>query len=93
MKKSSAAVRKEPTDLFNEYEENLQYLRSAAAETPEAQARVLEQFIRNAAIQAKRTSVPSAKFLEMCAAAREAVEPVDMDFSWGMPRQTRRSSG
>ena len=49
----------------------------------------VEQFIEMAAWQAKASGVPSVKFQEMCAAARDAVEPLDTDFRFGMPRKTR----
>jgi hypothetical protein len=34
--------------------------------------------------------IPLAKFQEMCGSAREAVEPLDTNFQFGMPRQTRK---
>jgi hypothetical protein len=92
MKKGNAAVRNETTatDLLNEREKMLRYLQSEEWQIPEAQRRGLEQMIKMAALQAKKMGIPLAKFQEMCGSAREAVEPLDTNFQFGMPRQTRK---
>jgi hypothetical protein len=81
---------KTTVDIWNEYEEGVKGLQSEASQTPEVQACVLREFIRMAALQAKKTGVELVDFQEMCGKAFDAITPLDPDFSWGMPRKTRK---
>jgi hypothetical protein len=85
-------MEKTTADIWNEYEETVKWLQSEAShtpETPEMQAHVLREFIRTAALQAKKTGVRLAEFQEMCGEAFDAVNSLDTDFSRGFPTKTR----
>jgi len=71
---------KTTVDVWNEYEETVRWLQAEAShtpETPEMQAHVLREFIKTAALQAKKTGVPRAAFQEMCGEAFDFVYPLE----------------
>jgi hypothetical protein len=89
--RAEKATGKQPTEASQlpNLEDLVRFLASAGQD-PTTQARALEQMIAAAAQQAKNLGVPLVQFLEMCTAARESIEPLDRNFQFGVPRQTRK---